>query len=247
MKRIALLMLISLYVVVLGTVPVLAGQVGELIDFKAHTPAVADHVNQNFGDVKKAVNDNDKRISENATAIQGKQNRVDGTCPEGQSIRVINPNGSVECEVDDVANDVTEAGLLDYSQSGTGYIDIDALGVRDVDSDTVLRNISFVSPADGYVLVTVTGRGCIHTSGGYIQLFLKKGDDYLNFIGSHSIVGAGTACAVGEYPQFSWQYIEPVDADTSYNFQVAGHKGSSASISGNVYITSVAAIFLPDL
>jgi hypothetical protein len=114
MKTIALLILITLNAVVLHIGPVLAGQVGDLIDFTAGTPAIADDVDQNFNDIKEAVNDNDNRITtnataiqdkttaiqDNATAIQSKQNRVDGTCPEGQSIRVINPDGSVECEVD---------------------------------------------------------------------------------------------------------------------------------------------------
>lgn len=268
MKKIALLILIILNVAVLGIGPVLAGQVGTLIDFQANTPAVADDVDKNFSDVKEEVNDNDTRISTNTsdistnktaistntsnigantTAIQGKQNRVTGTCDPGQSIRAIAADGSVTCEVDDVGGAVTEAGLLDWSQPGMGYINVNSLGVRDVTPDTVLREIDFVAPADGYVMITVTGRGCIHTDGGYVELFLKSGSDYLNYVGSYSVRGSGGACAVGESTQFSWQYIEPVSADTVYNFEVAGHKGSSATISGNVTIASVAAVFLPGL
>lgn len=267
MKKIALMILITLNGVALGIGSVSAGQVGTLIDFQAGTPAVADDVDQNFSDVREEVNDNDNRITTNtskistnttaiqgnttaikgnATAIQGKQNRVAGTCPAGQSIREIAENGTVTCEVDDVGGG-TEAGLLDWSQPGMGFIDVNSLGVRDVDPDTVLREIDFVSPADGYIMITVTGRGCIHTNGGYIELFLKSGNDYLNYVGFYSVRGVGGACGVGESTQFSWQYIEPVSADTVCNFEVAGHKGSSATISGNVTIASVAAVFLPGL
>jgi len=52
--------------------------------FAAGTPASAADVNANF--------------SAAATAINGKQGLVTGTCPVGQSIRAINPNGSVVCQ-----------------------------------------------------------------------------------------------------------------------------------------------------
>jgi len=52
--------------------------------FQAGEVIVADEVNDNF----EALN-------------LGKQERVDGTCPVGSSIRVVNPDGSVDCELDD--------------------------------------------------------------------------------------------------------------------------------------------------
>lgn len=58
--------------------------------FQADTPALASEVNTNFSDTETAVN--------------SKQDRVTGTCPAGQSIRVINADGTVLCEVDDVGS-----------------------------------------------------------------------------------------------------------------------------------------------
>ena len=157
----------------------------------------------------------------------------------------VNANfNAVKNAIDDNFSLIPTMGLLDAVQSGSGYFDSNTLGVRDIDPDTVLRTVSFTAPADGFVMVTVTGRGCIHTNGGYIELFLKKGADYLDYLGIFTLRGAGTACGLGEEKHFSWQYLEPVTADVSYSFDVAGHKGSADEISGNVYITSVAAIFL---
>jgi hypothetical protein len=53
--------------------------------FVTGTPASAADVNANF--------------SATAAAVNGKQNLVTGTCPAGQSIRAINANGSVVCQL----------------------------------------------------------------------------------------------------------------------------------------------------
>ena len=88
----------------LGAVLLLAGAAAWSGDvtvpntFTAGTPAVAAEVNANFAAVKSAVDDNNARITSNET---NKQNRVTGTCGTGSSIRTINTDGSVVCEVDD--------------------------------------------------------------------------------------------------------------------------------------------------
>lgn len=103
------------------TLPLQAGPLTVPNTFNAGSAALASEVNANFTAVETAVDDNDSRvtnnkslidqntsaigqntttISQNTTTISGKQDRVTGTCPAGQSIRVINQDGTVICETD---------------------------------------------------------------------------------------------------------------------------------------------------
>ena len=54
------------------------------------------------------------------TAVNSKQDRVTQTCPVGQSIRVINADGTVICEVDIDTNTTYSAGT-GLSLSGTTF------------------------------------------------------------------------------------------------------------------------------
>jgi len=75
--------------------------------FVPGTPATAADVNANF--------------SATAAAVNSKQNLVTGTCPTGQALRGVNPNGSVLCQPlsfiggDGSAGNLTVASNLDWS------------------------------------------------------------------------------------------------------------------------------------
>jgi hypothetical protein len=148
MKTITQSLLITLGIVALLAGPASAGQVSLPNVFQANTPAVAGEVNANFNAVKSAVDDNDSRIT-------SKQNRVTGTCPAGESIRVINEDGTVECEEDTVG-------------SGSGALDI--IAYASISSDgTILNGSSNVSSclwnaSLSRYEITITGENYFYSS-----------------------------------------------------------------------------------
>ena len=111
----------------------LAGTVTIPNTFTAGTAAQAAQVNANFSAIDTAVDDNAADISANTTAIGTKQNRVSGSCPTGQSIRVINADGTVQCENDDVGTGITGvtagSGLTGGGTSGTVTLSVATGGI----------------------------------------------------------------------------------------------------------------------
>ena len=123
--------LIRLSVVVMGVIlfSTMCASAQDLVIpyfFTAGTPAVASEVNDNFTEVETAVN--------------SKQNRVTGTCPEGESIRVIAEDGTVTCE----------NGMpgIDYTTGSGKYL---------TTTDTVIMSQTITVPTSGYVLAMFGG------------------------------------------------------------------------------------------
>jgi len=83
---------------ILGISAAYAGSVTVPNTFQPGTTARAAEVNTNFQAVKTAVDDNDIRIN---SLTASKQNRISVSCAVGSAIRVINPDGTVVCEIDD--------------------------------------------------------------------------------------------------------------------------------------------------
>ena len=101
--------------VVLIPLAAYAGSISIPNTFINGTVADADEVNANFSAVKTAVDDNDSRTSvleTQAAALEAdKQERINGSCVPGSSIRAIDGTGAVTCEIDDVGVDTNAATL----------------------------------------------------------------------------------------------------------------------------------------
>lgn len=125
--------------------------------FTAGTPARAAEVNGNFTAVKTAVDDNNARL----TAVEAnKQNRVTGTCAAGGSIRTINADGSVVCQIDtNAGGDITSVGAGPGLDGGgtTGAVTVKlASGAVSVSSTALSPSIPVTQIVVGGVTFTAT-------------------------------------------------------------------------------------------
>jgi hypothetical protein len=151
----------SLIAAVMAAPGAFASDVGALVQFQANTTARASEVNQNFDDVKTAVN--------------SKLDQTIGSCAAGSSIRVIAPDGSVTCEIDDAGagggGDITgviagtglSGGGLngDVTLSvGTGAINATHLGTGSVTNSEIQDGTIFdadVSPSAAIAVAKIAG------------------------------------------------------------------------------------------
>lgn len=117
--------------------------------FVSGKSAVASEVNQNF--------------SATATAVNSKQDRVNGTCPTGQAIQVINQNGTVTCEafggsnnrlvtLENIVNSVSIFDNRDAGPSNVTRVAGSSIGAQiNVAANTTITRISVLNQmnADG--------------------------------------------------------------------------------------------------
>jgi len=160
----------SIIAMLLFSTAAFAGEVAVPNIFVAGEKALAEEVNENFSSLADGVNDNDARIDTNiidieanSTALATKQNRV-SACDPGTSIRVINENGSVVCELDDVGTigtgDITSvvagSGLNGGAETGEAVLSVDTSVIQQKLSNSVC-------PAGQYV-ASIADNGAVTCS-----------------------------------------------------------------------------------
>lgn len=141
---------------------------------------------------------------------------------------------------------------LNYSDS---YVtsDISDWAIRDGNPySTTLREVSLTAPADGFVVITATGHGCIYSDTGYIEVWLSDNPDNtsFNYLGGNTLysiannTGVHQPCGVGQAAAFAFQYVQPVTGSTSYTYHLKVHK-DSAETEGTITVSPVLITYYP--
>ncbi len=92
---------------VVGATFIVAGQVGDLIQFQPNTTAKSSEVNENFNRIKDAVNDNYSRIQNLQNSVNDHESRIQSLedfdtnlqngCPTGQVMKGVGSDGTPQC------------------------------------------------------------------------------------------------------------------------------------------------------
>jgi len=193
--------------------------------------------------IKTAVNDNNTN----------KQNRVTGSCIAGQSIRVINANGTVTCEVDTDTNTTYTAGS-GIAITGTS---ISARIGADITVNPTLTNIpqgsttitpvinvSVTAPSSGYILVTHSGFAVLFGEPNEIKIGIGSASNAFNTSVDVGNLDASSSQRV-EYA-YSTQYLYTVAAGTHTYYGLAQKNTTFNAGSVNVVPKALSAIFIPN-
>ncbi len=148
-----------------------------------------------------------------------------------------------------VATALPEAGIS-YSEGEVPSLS--SWAIRDKNPySTTLKPVRFTAPADGFVMVSVTGSGCLYDAGKHIQIWLSDNPDnsVFNYLRPNLFSIANNTenhqpCGVGQEQSFSFQYVQPVKRKITYNFYLKGNKGDSEA-RGNFQVSPLVVTFYP--
>ena len=200
-------------------------------------------------EIKDAVNDNDSRVG----AIETQTQNLATGCVAGQSIRAINQNGSVTCEVD-TDTDTTYTAGAGISISGTtisarvgGDISVNPPSVSVAQGSTAVTqvaSITIVVPSSGYVLVTHSGYVVTFNEPNTIVLGIG---DTNNSIDTEVRVGSLDDASSRRYEYaYSTQNLYTAAAGTHTYYGLAQKNTVFNAGNINVVPQSISAIFIPN-
>jgi hypothetical protein len=177
--------------------------------FAPGTPAVAADINSNF--------------NATATAVNSKQNRVVGTCPPGQSISVINQDGSVTCQ-------------LGGDTSGVEFVN-NTLGVALTATAATVATITVTVPAAGFLIASGYGNAECGSAGTSLTVTLQNATTAV--VSPSTFDSRPTA---GEFRYYAVHYVFAVTAGVN----TINLRASCGTGTGLMNINTLNAIFVPN-
>ena len=201
-----------------------ADTVTGLTSYASGTVLNAGDLNNDNTQIKSAVDDNNSKIGANTTAIgvnatniATKQTRVSETCAVGQSIRVINADGTVTCEVDTNTTYSAGSGL---SLSGTSF---------SVNPSLTVNSITYNSPRTHYI--SIPAQAFVSSLGNPVNTSWGNGGAYPTTVANDAMVAPVYLPDGAVITEYYFYYVDNDAAtDMSASLQRRTHLGALTTI-----------------